>query len=115
MQIVCRDSEGIWCAAAIPGVFLGLETNFGDYTGGFPVIGSLATLAHDPRRSEFFTEELIHALNILQSGHIEQSKMLGSWAGAMGQTQFMPSTFTRYAKDGDSDKKWISGTVFLML
>lgn len=85
--------------------FWGLETNFGDYTGGFPVIGSLATLAHDPRRSEFFTEELIHALNILQSGHIEQSKMLGSWAGAMGQTQFMPSTFTRYAKDGDSDQK----------
>lgn len=85
--------------------FWGLETNFGDYTGGMPVIGSLATLAHDPRRREFFTSELIHALRILDEGHITLDKMQGSWAGAMGQTQFMPSTFANYAVDGDGDGK----------
>lgn len=85
--------------------FWGLETNFGDYTGGFPVIGSLATLAHDPRRSVFFRSELMHALSILEAGDITADRMSGSWAGAMGQPQFMPSTFTGYAKDGDGDGK----------
>lgn len=85
--------------------FWGLETNFGDYTGGFPVIGALATLAHDPRRSDFFRAELMDALTILDQKHIALQRMEGSWAGAMGQTQFMPSTFVRYAKDGDGDKK----------
>ncbi len=83
--------------------FWGLESNFGDYTGGFPVVGALATLAHDTRRRDFFTKELMLALKILNQGHISFDKMLGSWAGAMGQTQFMPSTFTGYAFDGDSD------------
>ncbi|WP_259779821.1 lytic murein transglycosylase [Aestuariispira ectoiniformans] len=85
--------------------FWGLETNFGDHTGGFPVIGALATLAHDPRRSDFFRAELMNALTILDHKHITLDRMEGSWAGAMGQTQFMPSTFVRYAKDGDGDKK----------
>ena len=85
--------------------FWGLETNFGDYTGGMPVIASLATLAHDPRRRDFFTSELIHALRILDEGHISLERMQGSWAGAMGQTQFMPSTFANYAVDGDGDGK----------
>lgn len=85
--------------------FWGLETNFGDYTGGFPVIGAVATLAHDERRSAFFREELLYALQILEAGHIAQEQMLGSWAGAMGQTQFMPSTFAAYAVDGDGDGK----------
>lgn len=83
--------------------FWGLETNYGDYTGGFPVISALATLAHDPRRREFFTAELLDALSILDGGHIALERMKGSWAGAMGQTQFMPSTFVRYAVDGDGD------------
>lgn len=83
--------------------FWGMETNFGDYTGGFPVIGAVATLAHDARRSEFFRAELFHALTILDQGHIAASNMKGSWAGAMGQPQFMPSTFTGYATDGDGD------------
>ena len=83
--------------------FWGLETNFGDYTGGFPVIGALTTLAYDPRRSEFFRAELMYALKILDGGHIPLSRMLGSWAGAMGQSQFMPSTFARYAVDRDGD------------
>jgi membrane-bound lytic murein transglycosylase B len=83
--------------------FWGLETNFGDYLGSFPVIGSLATLAHDPRRSDFFRSELLAALSIIDGGHIHAANMLGSWAGAMGQPQFMPSTFVRFAVDGDGD------------
>lgn len=83
--------------------FWGLETNFGDYLGIFPVIGSLATLAYDPRRSDFFRSELLDALSIIDGGHISAANMFGSWAGAMGQPQFMPSTFMRYAVDADGD------------
>ena len=81
----------------------GLETNFGSNLGGFPVIRSLATLAHDTRRSSFFRAELLQALKILDEGHINISTMKGSWAGAMGQLQFMPSTFIRFAVDEDKD------------
>ncbi len=81
----------------------GMETNFGTNLGKFPVIASLATLAHDTRRSSFFRNELLHALTILEEGHIDVSNMEGSWAGAMGQPQFMPSTFSSYAVDGDND------------
>ncbi len=83
--------------------FWGLESNFGDHPGGFPVIGSLATLAHDPRRSDFFRNELFMALRILDHGDIGIKAMRGSWAGAMGQLQFMPSTFVRFAVDHDGD------------
>jgi membrane-bound lytic murein transglycosylase B len=83
--------------------FWGLETNFGDYFGSFPVVGALATLAHDTRRSDFFRGELLHALSVLEAGDIAASRMEGSWAGAMGHLQFMPSTFVRYAVDGDGD------------
>jgi membrane-bound lytic murein transglycosylase B len=85
--------------------FWGLETNFGDYLGSFPVIGSLATLAYDPRRSVFFRSELLAALTILDEGHITADAMFGSWAGAMGQPQFMPSTFVRFAVDEDGDNR----------
>ena len=81
----------------------GIETNFGQYLGGFPVIGALATLAHDGRRSAYFRQELLHALRILEDGHIAPEAMVGSWAGAMGQSQFMPSSFVRYAVDHDGD------------
>ena len=83
----------------------GIETNFGQYLGGFPVIGSLATLAHDGRRSAYFRQELLHALRILEDGHITPEAMVGSWAGAMGQSQFMPSSFVNYAVDYDGDGK----------
>ncbi|MEJ2689441.1 MAG: lytic murein transglycosylase [Deltaproteobacteria bacterium] len=83
--------------------FWGLETNFGDHLGGFPVIGALATLAHDQRRSNFFKNELFAALSILDKKHVSLSELQGSWAGAMGQTQFMPSTFLRFAVDEDGD------------
>ena len=80
-----------------------LETNFGANIGKFPVIGAVATLAHDTRRPGFFRAELLHALKILDEGNINISDMKGSWAGAMGQLQFMPSTFVRFAVDEDKD------------
>ena len=81
----------------------GIETRYGRITGGYPVIASLATLAYDGRRSEFFRGELIRALKILEEGHIAHKNMDGSWAGAMGQVQFMPSSFVNYAVDYDGD------------
>jgi len=81
----------------------GIETNFGQYTGGFSVVASLATLAFDGRRSAYFRGELLKALQILQEGHITPEKMVGSWAGAMGQSQFMPSSFVKFAIDFDGD------------
>jgi membrane-bound lytic murein transglycosylase B len=81
----------------------GIETDYGRVAGGFPVIPALATLAFDGRRSEKFREELFFALQIVDEGHITAEKMMGSWAGAMGQNQFMPSTFVKYAVDFDSD------------
>jgi len=83
--------------------FWALESNFGDLTGGFSVIAALATLAYDPRRSQFFRAELLTALEIIDHGHISSQNMTGSWAGAMGQCQFMPSTFAHYGVDGDGD------------
>lgn len=85
--------------------FWGLETNFGGYFGKMPILDSLATLACDPRRSDYFTGELINALKIIDEGSITAQKMQGSWAGAMGHTQFMPSVFLRYALDYDGDGK----------
>ena len=85
--------------------FWGVETNFGQYLGSFNVPHALATLAHDGRRSAYFRKELLNALQILQEGHITPSNMKGSWAGAMGQSQFMPSSFLSYAVDWDGDGK----------
>jgi membrane-bound lytic murein transglycosylase B len=82
-----------------------VETDFGRVTGGFPVISSLVTLAYDGRRSSFFRGELINALQIIDQGHITAERMKGSWAGAMGQNQFMPSSFLRFAVDRDGDGK----------
>ena len=83
--------------------FWGMETNFGRHLGSFPVIDSLATLAHDPRRSDFFRAELLDALRIVDGGHIGSKAMKGSWAGAMGHMQFLPSTFVNHAVDADGD------------
>lgn len=85
--------------------FWGLETNFGAYKGKMPTLDSLATLACDPRRSAFFSKELIVALQLMEREQFEKSSMIGSWAGAMGHTQFMPSAYMRYALDGDDDGK----------
>ena len=83
----------------------GIETNFGGNTGGFKVIPALATLAWDGRRRSFFEKELIQALKISEQGHISLKNMKGSWAGAMGQNQFMPSSFLSYAVDYNRDGK----------
>lgn len=90
----------------VPGRYLiafwGLETNYGRFTGNTPIIEALATLAFDPRRSEFFSNQLIDALRIIDQGHVSVKDMKGSWAGAMGQTQFMPYNYLKYAIDGDN-------------
>ncbi len=85
--------------------FWGMETNFGGYKGKMPVLDSLATLACDHRRSAFFTKELITALQLSQKYDFPAEKMQGSWAGAMGHTQFMPSAYASYAVDADGDGK----------
>ncbi len=81
----------------------GIETNLGQHTGGFSVIAALATLAYDGRRSSYFRGELLKALQIIEEGHISSENMKGSWAGAMGQSQFMPSSFLSYAYDYNRD------------
>ncbi len=91
----------------------GLESNFGRFTGVRPTISSLATLAYDPRRSTLFRNELFHALTIVDQGHIALNELKGSWAGAMGQPQFMPSSYLKHAVDFDGDGKaniWTSET-----
>jgi membrane-bound lytic murein transglycosylase B len=94
-----RIIVGIW----------GLESNFGKFSGVRPTIGALATLAWDPRRSTFFRGELLNAMEILDRGDIDVSQMRGSWAGAMGQPQFMPSSYLKWAEDFDEDGAPISG------
>ncbi len=92
--------------------FWAIESDFGRSTGGFSVIGATATLAYDGRRGAYFRKELLLALRIVEQGHITTDKMTGSWAGAMGQFQFMPSTFVSYAVDHDGDgRKDIWGNV----
>ena len=83
----------------------GLESAYGTFRGSSSVMTSLATLAYDARRSEFFESELINALRILQSGDTTPDQMTGSWAGAMGHTQFMPSSFNKHAVDHDGNGK----------
>ena len=81
----------------------GMETNYGQNTGGFGVIEALATLAWEGRRASYFRGELMAALRILDAGHVPPERMRGSWAGAMGHPQFMPSSFERLAVDADGD------------
>ncbi len=83
----------------------GIETDFGRLTGGFKVVPALATLAYDGRRSLYFRNELINALKILERDKFDPDEFTGSWAGAMGQNQFMPSTYLSYAVDFDGDNK----------
>jgi membrane-bound lytic murein transglycosylase B len=83
----------------------GMETNFGSFVGNIYTVRALATLAYSRYRGEFFRNELLTALQILQQDHIHRSEMVGSWAGAMGQTQFMPSSYVKYAVDGNGDGK----------
>ena len=81
----------------------GLESNFGRFAGVRPTIPALATLAYDPRRATLFRKELFSALEIVNRGDIELEQLKGSWAGALGQPQFMPSTYLEFAQDFDGD------------
>lgn len=83
--------------------FWGIESDFGRNQGGFSVIASLATLAYDGRRANYFRAELLDALRILDRGDTTPARMIGSWAGAMGQAQFMPSVFLKYGVDYDGN------------
>ena len=84
---------------------MGIETNFGNYFGKMDIISSLATLSFDKRRSKFFTNELIILLKLIDTNKIDKSILFGSWAGAFGNFQFMPSTIKNYAIDYDKNSK----------
>ena len=91
----------------MPGAILvsiwGLETGYGANVGSMPSIRSLATLAYDCRRSAFFTNELLSALKVIQRGDLSASTMRGAWAGEVGQTQFLASSYLKYAVDFDGN------------
>jgi membrane-bound lytic murein transglycosylase B len=93
----------------VPGKYIvalwGIESSYGALTGGFSVLRSLATLAYDGRRASFFRGELLAALKIIERGDVQADALIGSWAGAMGQCQFMPSTYLNHAADGNGDKR----------
>ena len=99
--------DGIWRRYSVEPRFIvalwGIESDFGKVMGNYAVVSALATLGYDGRRSSYFRGELISALRIIDQGHIGADNMIGSWAGAMGQCQFMPSTFLGYAVDYDGD------------
>jgi membrane-bound lytic murein transglycosylase B len=98
---------GIEARTGVPGPIVvaiwGMESEFGAATGGFDAIRSLATLGSLGERGDFFRAELLAAFRILEEDHVERARLTGSWAGALGQTQFMPSSFLRFAVDGDGD------------
>ena len=98
-------------AAVILGIW-GMESNYGSHTGNFDVPRSVATLAYDGRRRELFTAELDASVEIVARGLADRSQLRGSWAGAMGQPQFLPSSYLKFAVDGSGDGKadiWSSG------
>jgi membrane-bound lytic murein transglycosylase B len=96
-------SERYGVPAALIASIWGVESNFGRFSGIRPTVAALATLAWDPRRADFFRGELFDALEILNRGDIDVADMRGSWAGAMGQPQFMPSSYLKFAEDFDGD------------
>lgn len=85
--------------------FWGMETNYGSYQGNIDTLSALATLAYDGRRAEFFRNQLFDSMRMLDSGHTKLGELRGSWAGAFGNMQFMPTTFMMYAVDGDGDNQ----------
>ena len=83
----------------------GMESRYGEYRGTTAIIPALATLAYDGRRGEFFSKQLIAALKIIQNGDVDEQHMTGSWAGAMGHTQFIPTSYEAYAVDFNGDAR----------
>jgi membrane-bound lytic murein transglycosylase B len=101
--LLARVSRRYGVSPAVVVAVWGLESNFGRFSGVRPTIATLATLAYDNRRAAMFRAELIDALRILDRGDIGLDRLKGSWAGAMGQPQFMPSSYLKYAQDFDED------------
>ncbi|WP_089376191.1 lytic murein transglycosylase [Methylobacillus rhizosphaerae] len=104
-ELLQRVEQKYGVPPAVLMAFWGLETNYGQILGNFSTPRALATLAYEGRRHVFFRNQLLDALRILDAGHVAPADMTGSWAGAMGHMQFMPSTFLAYAEDGDGDGK----------
>lgn len=102
-QTAARMEERYGVPAEVLVAIWGIESNYGGNFGDFSALNAFATLAYDGRRSDFARGELLAALRIIDSGDIAAQDMIGSWAGAMGHTQFIPSSFEAYAKDGDGD------------
>jgi membrane-bound lytic murein transglycosylase B len=98
-QLLTRIADDYGVTPSILVALWGIESSFGSAQGDYPIIQSLATLSYDGRRHDFFKNELIKAMQIVDEGDISIREMKGSWAGAMGQVQFMPSTFLAYAVD----------------
>ncbi|MDR3423559.1 MAG: lytic murein transglycosylase [Alphaproteobacteria bacterium] len=109
MHLYARELNAITARTGVPPqitvALWGIESSFGKSPGNFETVTALATLAYEGRRADFFRSELIASLRILEREHIPASELRGSWAGAMGQCQFMPSTYLKYAVDGDGDGK----------
>ncbi|WP_230180489.1 lytic murein transglycosylase [Aquabacterium sp. CECT 9606] len=107
LQELRLETEAATTRHGVPGPILmavwGIESNYGTNYGDVPVIDALATLGFEGRREAWARGELLAALKILQQGDIDRARMIGSWAGAMGQTQFMPSSYLAYAVDADGD------------
>ena len=106
-----RATDGHGVPRAFIVAIWGLESNFGRFQGVRPTVAALATLAYDGRRRALFREELFAALRILDSGDVPLDALRGSWAGAMGQAQFLPSSYLEWAVDGDGDGRrdiWMS-------
>lgn len=104
-RVVGRVSDAYGVQPQVLLALWGIESNFGLVQGNHSIIDSLVTLAYDGRRSTFFRGQLLDAMRIMQQEKIKSSELLGSWAGAMGQVQFMPSSFLRYAVDFSEDGK----------
>jgi membrane-bound lytic murein transglycosylase B len=102
-SLLARVSRRYGVASSVIVAVWGLESNFGRFSGVRPTIVALATLAYDNRRAALFREELFQALQIVERGDVSAGEMKGSWAGAMGQPQFMPSSYLRFAQDFDGD------------
>jgi membrane-bound lytic murein transglycosylase B len=104
-EVLARVSEAYGVEPEVVVAIWGIESNFGRNMGDFSVVRSLATLAYDGRRSSYFKGELFKALEILDQEKMPSSKLKGSWAGAMGQSQFMPSSYLKLAEDFNGDGK----------
>jgi membrane-bound lytic murein transglycosylase B len=101
--LLTRMTERYGVSSRVLTAIWGIESSFGRVTGDFDIVRSLATLAYDGRRRELFTRELIAALAVLDRTPLRRAQLTGSWAGAMGQAQFLPSTYLDHAVDHDAD------------